>query len=204
MVRTTGVEKKLQRELEIKQFLYPSAEIEVWCMDEHRIGLHPILRRIWVSEMEDPIARVCQKFQWLWVYGFVHPESGETYWWLLPTVNTKTFNLVLADVAKEFELNRDKRMLLVLDQAGWHMGNELEIPEGIDLVELPAYSPELQPAERLWPLINEVVANESPLNLEQLENLLVYRCQQLMKQQKLIQGLTCYHWWPKTRDFIYN
>lgn len=198
------MEKKLQLELELKQSLYPEADIEVWCMDEHRIGLHPILRRIWVSEMEDPIAKVCQKFKWLWVYGFVHPESGETYWWLLPIVNTKTFNLVLADVAREFELNRNKRMLLVLDQAGWHVGNELEIPEGIDLFELPGYSPELQPAERLWPLIDEGVANQSPDRIEELEELLIYRCQQLMKQQELIQGLSCYHWWPKTRDFIYN
>ncbi len=198
------MEKKLQTHLEIKQFQYPSAEIELWCMDEHRIGLHPILRRIWVSEMEAPIAKVQQQYKWLWVYGFVHPESGETYWWLLPKVNTKIFNLVLADVAKEFDLSENKRMLLVLDQAGWHQSDELEIPKGIDLLNLPAYSPELQPAERLWPLLDEVIANQSPDNLDELENLLIYRCQKLMKQQELIKGLTCYHWWPKTRDVIYN
>jgi transposase len=198
------MEKKLQTELEIKQFQYPSAEIELWCMDEHRIGLHPILRRIWVSEMEEPIAKVQQQYKWLWVYGFVHPESGETYWWLLPKVNAKIFSLVLADVAKEFDLSENKRMLLVLDQAGWHQADELEIPKGMDLLNLPAYSPELQPAERLWPLLNEVIANQAPENLDELEDLLVYRCQKLMKQQELIKGLTCYHWWPKTRDFIYN
>jgi hypothetical protein len=74
----------------------------------------------------------------------------------------------------------------------------------MDLLNLPAYSPELQPAERLWPLLDEVIANQSPENLDELEDLLVYRCQKLMKQPELIKGLTCYHWWPKTRDFIYN
>ncbi|NET11523.1 MAG: hypothetical protein F6K08_18630 [Okeania sp. SIO1H6] len=43
------------------------------------------------------------------------------------------------------------------------------------------------------------MANSSPLSLDELEELLVFRCQQLMKQHDLIQGLTCFHWWPQTR-----
>ncbi|MDJ0676139.1 MAG: hypothetical protein QNJ36_12270 [Calothrix sp. MO_167.B42] len=41
-----------------------------------------------------------------------------------------------------------------IDQARWHTSNYLDLPSGIDLIYLPAYSPELQPAERLWPLTN--------------------------------------------------
>ena len=52
--------------------------------------------------------------------------------------------------------------------------------------------------------LDEVIANQSPNNLDRLEDLLVYRCQKLMKQQELRQGLTCDHWWPKTRAFISN
>jgi hypothetical protein len=73
-----------------------------------------------------------------------------------------------ADVAREFHLNKNKRMLLVLDQAGWHCGNDLKIPESVDLLDLPAYSPELQPGERLWPLVDEVVANNTPQDLNEL------------------------------------
>ncbi|MBD2499480.1 helix-turn-helix domain-containing protein [Anabaena azotica FACHB-119] len=68
------------------------------------------------------------------------------------------------------------------------------------IIYLPAYSPELQPAERLWPLANEIVANHSPSSLDELEALLVLGCQELMKQHNLISGLTCYHWWPRTRE----
>jgi DDE superfamily endonuclease len=193
------LEKKLDLRVKFLQAKYPNAEIEVWSMDEHRIGLHPILRRIWVSEGEQPIASVIQKYKWMWLYGFVHPESGETYWWILPNVNTEIFNRVLADFAGEYGLGTDKRILLAVDQAGWHKSNDLKLPAGIDLIYLPAYSPELQPAERLWPLTNEIVANCSPNSLDQLEELMVLRCQEIMKQHDLIQGLTCYHWWPKTR-----
>jgi transposase len=57
----------------------------------------------------------------------------------------------------------------VLDQPGWHTGGELTVPEGIHLEYLPAYSPELQPAERLWPLCNEGVANRLFATIQELE-----------------------------------
>jgi hypothetical protein len=119
--------------------------------------------------------------------------------WILPDTNTQLFNRVLADFAREFQLNRNKRILLVLDQAGWHISHKLELPEGLDLFFLPAHSPELQPAERLWPLTNEAIANHTVRSLSELEELLVIRCQKLLKQQDLVRGLTCYHWWPKMR-----
>lgn len=193
------MEKKLRLEVQLLQAKYPQAEIELWCEDEHRLGLQPILRRVWTAIGEQPIARVKPQYQWLWLYGFVHPESGENYWWILPSVNTELFNRVLADFAREFQLNRNKRVLLVLDQAGWHTTDKLELPEGLDLYFLPSHSPELQPAERLWPLTNEVIANNNPHNLKELEELLIFRCRQLLQQQELVSGLTCYHWWPMTR-----
>ncbi len=48
--------KKLDLKLKFLQARYPNAEIEIWGMDEHRLGLHPILRRVWVPEGEQPIA----------------------------------------------------------------------------------------------------------------------------------------------------
>jgi len=61
----------------------------------------------------------------------------------------------------------------MLDQAGWHTTDKLALPEGINLFFLPSHSPELQPAECLWPLTNEAlaepsssyIANDSPLLL---------------------------------------
>ena len=69
---------------------------------------------------------------------------------------------------------------------------------GIDLFFLPTHSRELQPAERLWPLTNEAIANHSLLILDELENLLLYRCHKIMQQYRLVQELTCFHWWAKT------
>lgn len=192
------MEKKLKlRTIEL-QNQYPNAKVEVWAMDEHRVGLKPVLRRIWVPWWDTPTAEVHWRFQWVWVYGFVHPESGETYWWVLPRVNTHLFNQVLADFAREFGLGDRKHVLLTVDRAGWHMSKEVQIPHGLHLEFLPPYSPELQPAERLWTLTNEPIANNYFKSINELEDALVARCQVLLEHKGFISRLTCYHWWPKT------
>lgn len=62
-----------------------------------------------------------------------------------------------------------KRVLLVLDGAGWHGAGEVEPPNCVALEFLPPYSLELQPAERLWPLTNEAVANTHFAGLEAVD-----------------------------------
>lgn len=47
---------------------------------------------------------------------------------------------------------------------------------------------------RLWTLTNESVANRSFKNLDELEEMLVYRCRQLLKRPEFIQGLTRASW----------
>jgi transposase len=86
---------------------------------------------------------------------------------------------------------------LVVDQAGWHTAKRLTIPEGIHLEFLPSHSPELQPAERLWPLSNEGVANRHFEQMENLEKALVERCVALCGQSEIIRSYIRYHWWPR-------
>ena len=39
---------------------------------------------------------------------------------------------------------------MVLDQAGWHDNRALVVPDNVTLLALPAYSPELNPIERVF------------------------------------------------------
>jgi transposase len=105
--------------------------------------------------------------------------------------------MALNEFAKEVGAGKDKRVLLVVDQAGWHTGKEVEVPEGIHLEFLPCGWPELQPAERLWVLTNEGVANGLFEEIEQIEEGLMERCVQLLDQSESIRALTNYHWWPQ-------
>ena len=76
----------------------------MWCEDEHRLGLKPIRRRVYVPQGQTPIANVNWKFEWLWLYGFVRPQTGETKAWILAFVNTELFNQVLADACPSIQL----------------------------------------------------------------------------------------------------
>jgi transposase len=40
--------------------------------------------------------------------------------------------------------------VLILDGAGWHGANALDIPDNLSLLTLPPYSPELNPVENVW------------------------------------------------------
>lgn len=147
-----------------------------------------------------PIARAKRGYyEWTYyLYGFVHPSTGEVFWLILPTVNVELFSLALGEFAKEVGAGKKKRVLLVVDKAGWHTGGEVEIPEGVHHLELPpSGSPELQPAERLWPLTNEALANRHFEEIEEIEEALVERCVELLDQAEAIRDLTNYHWRPR-------
>jgi transposase len=100
--------------------------------------------------------------------------------------------------AQHFGVGKNKRTILVLDRALWHTSDQVQVPEGIHLLFLPPYSPELQPAERLWPLTKEPIANRSFKSLDELEVVLFERCRHLLQQLDLIRGLTFFHWWPSS------
>ena len=105
--------------------------------------------------------------------------------------------MALKEFAREVGTGENKRIVLVLDRAGWHTSGEVEVPEGIHLEFLPTGSPELQPAERLWSLSNEAIANGLFEQISEIEDALVERCVQLLDQSGTIRDLTNYHWWPQ-------
>jgi hypothetical protein len=191
------VEKKLSELLAAVEAAPPNATVEAWCQDEGRVGLKPIVRRVWVKRGSRPRALNEHRYDWLYSYSFVHPASGRNWWLILPTVRTDVMSLALREFAQAQGLGPDKQAVLVLDGAGWHTSKSLELPEGLHLLLLPAHTPELQPAERLWPLLHEPVANRAFADLAELESVLVRRCAQLTAQQATVKALTNYHWWPQ-------
>ena len=55
----------------------------------------------------------------------------------------------------EFAKYTNKKVILVMDGAGWHKG--LACPSNIEIMYLPPYSPELNPVERLWQFVRDAV-----------------------------------------------
>ena len=74
--------------------------------------------------------------------------------------------------------------MLVLDNAGWHGAANLKIPDGIRLIYLPPYSPELQPAETLWALVDEPIVNKHIATIVELDRKIARQGVALAEQRK--------------------
>lgn len=192
--RTSRVQKKLELAVEALKEEHPSEQIEAWCEDEARFGLKPILRRVWSPKGERPIAEVDARYEWLWLYAAVHPTTGHVFWLVLPRLDSACVQAFLDEFAKE-HAPEGKRIVLVWDGAPARRANSLKVPERITLISLPAYTPELNPGERVWPLVKEGVANQAHETLNELEQQVCSRCQKISAEE--ISALTNYHWWPK-------
>ena len=168
--------------------------MEVWSADEARFGLKPVLRRVWSPKGERPLAEVDQRYEWLWLYAATHARSGRTFWLTLPRLDTACVQAFLAAFAQA-QAPAGKRLLLVWDGAPAHRSGALQVPERITLIRVPAYTPELNPSERVWPLVKEGVANRAHDSLDELEQRVCSRCQKIGAAE--ISVRTSYHWWPE-------
>lgn len=87
-------------------------------------------------------------------------------------------------------------MILLLDGAGWHTGPGLRVPEGMRLVYLPPYTPELKPAEHLWRLVDEPIVNRHFNHLTEVQERIEQRCRDLEADAKTVRDNTLFHRWP--------
>ena len=194
--RQAAFKSRLGDKVKEVQAAHPGAKVTLWSMDEHRVGLKPILRRVWTRKGTQPIALGWHRFESLQVSAFVEPETGENHWWLHDKVNVPTFEFVLRAFADAVGTGAKHRVVVVLDGAGWHTSKKLVVPDGIHLHHLPPYSPELQPAERLWSLSDEPLVNKYFKALDDIREALNRRCADLKTRQAEVQGRTLFHWWP--------
>jgi hypothetical protein len=156
---------------------------------------------VWAPKGQRPIALGHHRYKWLSVTAFVQPISGEVFWSVSNGISKPFFAALLALFAREAGAGRDRIIVLGLDprirldSAGWHTAPNLVVPEGLRLADLPPYSPELQPAEHLWPVLDEPLANRYFETLADLERTVADRCQ-VLEGDPLSLG-TNFHWWPK-------
>lgn len=172
----------------------PKKTVEVWAQDEARLGLKPITRRVWWAKGCRP--RTCgrTKYEWLYVYGFARPSTGQTFTVILPRVNTDHMRTALAAFASHADPDGTKILLLVVDNAGWHRAKRLVVPPNVRLHFLPSCTPELQPVEPFWVLVRESVANDSFARLADLRRRITRRCGWLADNRDTVKGVVGFHW----------
>jgi transposase len=172
----------------------PGKAVEVWVEDEARLGLKPVTRRVWTLKGQRPLSNGRQKFGAVYVYGFAEPLTGRNRCLILPKADTGHMGRALAGFASWAEPDGRKLMVLLVDNAGWHVAKRLEVPSNVLLHHLPPCTPELQPAERPWPLVREGLANKTFDDLPALEAKLGSRLNVLADKTEQVQAVVGYHW----------
>ena len=82
----------------------------------------------------------------------VEPKTGESFFLVMPYCNTDCMNLFLLDLSNEY---KNDVIVLVCDGARWHNSNGLKIPDNIEILHIPPYTPEMNPIEQIWEEIRE-------------------------------------------------
>jgi transposase len=141
---------------DVEQRRKENHDLKVMFFDEGRFGLHSTLTRVWGVRGLPLTIKVRQGHKNFYAYSAIEPATGDSFSLFLPWVNTEMMNLYFQHMKAEYP---DQQILLIMDQAGWHRSSELQIPEGIEVIYLPPYSPELNPVERYWKALKQAVVH---------------------------------------------
>lgn len=128
--------------------------------------------------------------EYRYAYGAVEPLSGESFFLVMPYCNMECMNLFLQELSKAYA---EDVIVLACDGASWHKSKHLQIPENIELVFIPPYTPEMNPIEQIWDEIREKgFRNECFLTLAKVMERLCVTINHLSPQR--ISSITSREW----------
>jgi transposase len=127
---------------------HPEEEIRTYFQDEARFGQKGTISRVWARRGSRPRAVRQTGFSSLYVLAAVCAATGTMSALIMPALNTAVVNRFLEQLSRE--LPAGVHAVLIWDGAGFHTGSDLVVPSNVSLIQLPPYSPELNPVENLW------------------------------------------------------
>lgn len=164
--------------------------------DEGRFGRITDPHDCWCPPRTRPITH-CQIIrEYTYAYAAVSPADGELDTLILPDMYTSTFSIFLAEVSAR---HPNDLILWVHDGAPCHRSGTLVVPENIRIVELPPYSPELNPTEHLWEEMREKdFWNVTFKSMRAVEKAMVKSLRRLEKDRVLVMSMTSFPWIMKS------
>lgn len=115
-----------------------------------------------------------------YLFGAFSPITGDHFLLEMPLCNGDTFQIFLDQFSN---VNPTELKLVVLDNGAFHKAKTLLIPQNIILIFLPPYSPELNPAEKIWQKFKRTFSNQFFKTIEDLENFMCEMSNELNKEQ---------------------
>jgi transposase len=127
---------------------HPEKEVQTYFQDEARFGQKGTITRVWARRGSRPRTVQQTGYTSLYVLAAVCAATGAMSALIMPALNTAVVNLFLEQFARE--LPAGVHAVLIWDGAGFHTALDVVVPSNVSLIQLPPYSPELNPVENLW------------------------------------------------------
>ena len=128
-------------------------QVDIWFQDEARVGQQGTITRIWAKKGTRPRVVRQKQFVSAYIFGAACPQRDTAVGLVLPCVNSGAMQLHIDAITATIPDGR--HAVIVADQAGWHVTNELKLGDKISFLPLPPASPELNPMERVWEQLRE-------------------------------------------------
>ena len=122
--------------------------IEPSCKDEARIGQKNGIVRQWARRGTRPRQPADQRYDSAYLFGAICPARGVGAALAMPFADTQAMQAHIDEIGRT--VSPGSHAVLLLDRAGWHTTDKLEVPKNITLILLPSRSPELNPVENVW------------------------------------------------------
>ena len=127
-----------------------------YCQDESRFGLFTHVGKGLTAKGTKPVCPFQQVFRYTYLFGAYSPVNGDHFELEMPNCSTECFQLFLEHFART---RKGQLNILQVDNAAFHKAKRLKLPDNVVLLFQPPYSPELNPAEKIWWRIKRAATN---------------------------------------------
>jgi hypothetical protein len=142
------------------------ASVNLYFQDESRFGLMTHTGRCLTAKGIKPIVRYQHAFKNTYLYGSFSPVNGDAFIYEIEGTTSEIFYKYLVAFSK---YKPSEFKVIIIDNAGFHSMKNYQIPENIALIRIPPYTPELNPAEKIWAYIKQFYKNKVFENLPNLK-----------------------------------
>jgi transposase len=150
----------------------------LYFQDESRFGLFTRNGKSITARGVKPIVKFHQVFKSTYLYGAFSPITGDDFLMEFPYCNGDCFQIFIDEFSKQ---DNDEYKIIILDNAAFHKLKKLKLPNNICLIFQPPYSPELNPAEKIWAKFKRAFTNNIYYNLNQISDFINAEVEKLNK-----------------------
>ena len=184
--------KKLPETLKTLQAEWAlGAPVRLMFQDGARFGRINDVRHAWALEPIRPVCTAMLTREYTYAFAAVDVDTGELDTLILLSVNGECMQVFLDEVSTRHPVDH---IVMVLDGAGWHSSQALNVPKNIKMLPLPPYAPKLNPVEHLWDeLREEYVQNLAFDSLDALQDQLLASLRAMETDHLTVQSIVR---WP--------